>query len=387
MCTITADLLQIYFFEGFRSGENCMNDTDIILPASQSNNVPIVLASSDYYVPFMTVTVQSVIERRSENFFYDFILLHSGISEEAQYMVASIAKGIDNVSIRFVEVTSDLSKYSYNFREGYTQESFYRIVMMDILSSYDKAIYLDCDVIAVSDVAELFQMDLGDNLVAAARDIDGISNWYFDHDGRRNYISDIMGLKDPEEYFQSGVVLFNLKELRNTFQIQEIIEVTCAPQIVWGDQDALNILCNGRVKYLGLEWNTIVNYRGVQINNLFVYGPPCLLQEYLDARRQPKIIHYAGTKPWNELRTDMFQYFWEIARNTPFYETIYFRLKENMGSKGSGTGQRRSNIRRIADKLFPKGSVRRERLKKILPKGSRRWDFLKRIFRFALRYE
>lgn len=364
-----------------------MNDTDIILPASQSNNVPIVLASSDYYVPFMTVTVQSVIEHRSEKFFYDFILLHSGISEEAQYMVASIAKGIDNVSIRFVEVTSDLSKYSYNFREGYAQESFYRVVMMDILSSYDKAIYLDCDVIAVSDVAELFQMDLGDNLVAAARDIDGISNWYFDHDGRRNYISDIMGLKDPEEYFQSGVVLFNLKELRNTFRIQEIIEVTCAPQIVWGDQDALNILCNGRVRYLGFEWNTIVNLPSGQINNLFVYGPPHLLQEYLNARRQPKIIHYAGAKPWNEIHTDMFQHFWVIARNTPFYEIIYSRLKEKMIQKKTEASQGRSNVRKIADKFFPKGSARRERLKKILPKGSRRWAFLKRIFRFVLRYE
>lgn len=371
-----------------------MNSIGEIMPAASRNNIAVVLAASTYYAPFMTVSVQSVIEHRSEGFVYDFILLHSDLTEEMQYMISSVAQGLDNVSIRFFQVTSELAECQYNFREGYTPESFYRIVMMDILTQYDKALYLDCDVIARSDVAELFQLDLGEHLIAAARDLDGISNWYFDHDNRRSYISEIMGLPVPEDYFQSGVVLFNLAEFRKTFTLEEIIRVTCAPEIEWGDQDALNILCRGRVKYIGLEWNTIVNYRNRQINDLFVYGPLELFQEYLLARSTPKIIHYAGTKPWNELGTDMFQYFWRTARETPFYEVIFSRLAEHTLSSGAAGGKKenqrkegRSNVRRLADKVFPKGTRRRELLKRMLPKGSRRWDFLKRVFRFALRYE
>ena len=40
----------------------------------------------------------------------------------------------------------------------------------------------------------------------------------------------------------------------------------------------------------------------------------------------------------------------------------------------------RSGARKLADKLLPKGSKRREFAKLILPKGSRRWNFCKQIY-------
>lgn len=359
---------------------------DKITPAFQENNIAIVLAASNEYAPYMAVTIQSVIDSSNNQYNYDFILLHSKITKETQHAIETMKENHINVSIRFIEIEGQLSKYNYNFREGYSPESFYRIIMIDILSSYDKVLYLDCDTIAMSDVAELFQTDLENYLIAATRDIDGISNWYFDHDNRRSYISDVMGLSSPEDYFQSGVVLFNLKMMRKTFTLDEIIQVTCSPKIIWGDQDALNILCNGYVKYLDLEWNVVVNYGGTQINDLYVYGPPQLFQEYLLARSNAKIIHYAGTKPWVNINADMFQHFWRVARETPFYEVIFLRLMENSKKIPKLTCQKQhvSNVRRLADIYFPKGTRRREILKKIIPKGSRRWNFLKKIFRFVI---
>ena len=41
---------------------------------------------------------------------------------------------------------------------------------------YDKVLYLDSDLIVKGDVSELFNVELGDNLLAAVRDIDFLGN-------------------------------------------------------------------------------------------------------------------------------------------------------------------------------------------------------------------
>lgn len=361
------------------------NDRVVLYPAFAENNVAITLAASAEYAPYMAVTIQSVIMAGTSSYNYDFVLLHSDIPEPIQCTICAMADGHPNVSIRFFNIAEQTKSYSFNFRSGYTAESFYRIMMIELLKEYEKIIYLDCDVIALTDLSELYKIDISNYLVAAARDIDGISNWYFNHDGRRDYMSNVMGLKDCGEYFQSGVMLFNLTQWRSTYSIEQILDVACADYIVWGDQDVLNILCKGKVKYLDMKWNTIVDVQD-QVNDLFIYGRPELLDAYFEARRAPKIVHYGGSKPWRQFQVDMFPYFWKAARSSPFYDLIFERTVEyNLQKLGAPEIEYRSNIRRLADRLMPKGTRRREFLKRLLPKGSRRWNCLKKIFGFIIK--
>ena len=58
-------------------------------------------------------------------------------------------------------------------------------------------------------------------------------------------------------------------------------------------------------------------------------APFALYNEYLKARKNPKVAHYAGyQKPWHVPTCDFAEYFWKYARQTVFYEEILTRLSE-----------------------------------------------------------
>lgn len=314
------------------------------LPAFSERNVPIVLASSAYYAPYMAVTIRSVLATGSTENNYDFILIHSAISQEDQQAICSLAEEFPNAVIRFLKIKDQFSQYKFNFRNdaAAATESFYCVLLQALLPNYDKVICMDCDVVVLEDIFNLYHIDLGNCLIGAVRDVDGIGQCYAEAlgknpskkmTGRTIYMLETMGLSRVEDYFQSGVMLLNLKEWRNTFTIERIAEIACADWIVWGDQDTMNILCKNRVHYLDQRWNVIVNHKGKQLKMLANYGPTEILQEYTEARKAPAIIHYAGTKPWDEPLTDLFPFFWRYAVETPFYGEILSRVNNAVYQK------------------------------------------------------
>lgn len=288
--------------------------------------IPIVFTSSAYYAPYMAVTIQSVIDSSSEEYDYELIILHKEIDKKTQSRLTNMISAHINFSIRFYEVKEALDQHNYNFREGYSPESFYRVVMVDLLTEYDKVVYLDCDLIVKHDIARLYiDTELGNNLVAAAIDIDGLASSFSNHDGRKEYMISYLGVKDLHDYLQSGVMIFNLKEWRNTYTLQEIVDAACDDEVMFGDQDVLNKLCHGRIKFMDMSWNTIINHRKRQLEELLYLAPADVMEMYLRARKEPKIVHYGGTKPWDYPDCDMAFYFWEEARKTDFYDDIIGR--------------------------------------------------------------
>lgn len=314
-----------------------MENSTPLLPAFTRNNIPIILASSPYYVPYMATTIQSIIDNSSSANGYDIIVLHKSIPEKDQELVTKMAEGHSNISIRFLKPDESIIENQFNYREdaAAASESFYCVLLQEMLPSYDKVICMDCDVIVLDDLSELYNTNIEGYMIAAAHDPDGIGNAYADAAnksnvdimrGRAAYMTDVMRLQKIDDYFQSGVMLLNLVEFRKTYTVDEILTVACADYVVWGDQDTMNILCKDRVKYLGLEWNLIVNHRNIQLSALEKYGPKSLLDQYYEARKHPRIIHYAGAKPWKLMNVDLFPFFWEYAAKTVFYDEIAQRL-------------------------------------------------------------
>ena len=299
------------------------------LPAFSKHNIPIVLASSAYYAPYMAVTIQSIIDTAGDSYNYDIIIFGNQIADEDRQLIISQSLGKSNISICFVNVDNEIEHIGYNFREGYAVESFYRVLLMKLLPQYDKVIYLDSDVIVKKDLAILFQHDLQGYLVAAARDPDGIKCYYQNFKNRALYMDEVLGLDAPECYFQSGVMLFNLEQWRKTKTIEDVLDIACSPKLIWGDQDALNVICRNRVLYFDMRWNTVVDgYRG-RVKDVKEWASPSVVNEYLEARQNPYIIHYAGVQPWKNETVDMAEHFWPVAKRTPFYPEILKRVEEN----------------------------------------------------------
>jgi len=312
-----------------------------LYPAFTINNVPIVLASSAYYVPYMVVTIISIMENSTVDNNYDFIILHKEIDAKEQMKICKNVESYKNCSIRFLKVSEDLTGKEFNFRKDVAsaQESFYCVLLQEILTNYKKVICLDCDVIVLKDIAQLYHQDVSGYLIAATKDPDGIGNSFADlkgintvekMKGRADYLLNILKLDSIDSYFQSGVMLLNLDEWRKTYTLTDILSVACADWIQWGDQDTMNVLCRNKVKYLDLRWNLIINDKGKQLKMALKSKQMKLVNEYLDARANPYIIHFAGSKPWLKNNVDFDKVFWRYASVSSYFDTIKERIDNRL---------------------------------------------------------
>ncbi len=359
---------------GYRLGElqiALFKNTDpveAVIP-SDKKAVPVVLAANDYYAPILCTCLESIREHISETVSYDFAVFHTDITKQNQDRISSIFKASGNVRLQFINISSIVADYKLDAREHITTETFYRFLILDIMKNYEKVIYLDCDLVVNADLAELYQTELGDSLIAAVRDVDFIGQLNIPGATTLSYSRETLKLNDPWQYFQAGVLIFNVPQMRRLTTVTELLELADKDLYRYSDQDILNVLCQGRVTYLDPRWNHIFDCHGERIRNVIVWDPVPLYEEYMEARKNPYIIHYAGfCKPWDEPSEEFGEVFWDYAGRTPYYEVLVQRLAKHMADTAvfeNNKKQHMSPKSRIIYFFLPDGSPRRDKAREI----------------------
>lgn len=334
--------------------------------------VPVVFAADDNYSPMLGTAIASLAQNASDETLYDIVVLSRGISGRNQTLIRRALDGKPNISLRFFNVGRLVANYKLTVNEHITEETYYRFLIQWILPDYPKVLYLDSDLVVNADVAELFATELGDALLAAVVDVDWAGNCNLrSGDDRCGYARKTLGMKDPYAYFQAGVLLLNTAGMARLHTLEEWLKLAAVPHI-YNDQDVLNAECEGRVRYLDLSWNVLVDTGRVEA--AIKHAPVQMFKDYLASRENPRIVHYAGgIKAWNEPDTDFADLFWWYARQTPFYETLLKRMGRKTTSdswplmKDSFLYEQgsRSLPRKVVDVVLPYGSERREIVKKL----------------------
>ena len=90
------------------------------------------------------------------------------------------------------------------------------------------------------------------------------------------------------------MILFNLDEFRKTYTVDEMLEYATSYDWELLDQDVLNHFAEGRVKYLDMRWNVVMDWRDIRIARIIGIAPKHIFEEYMQARKDPYIVHYAG---------------------------------------------------------------------------------------------
>ena len=75
-------------------------------PVYSDNEIPIVLAVNDGFVPYMMTFIQSVVSNNSSHSNLDFIVLHQNITEANQALVKHEYSNREDISVRFCDVKS-----------------------------------------------------------------------------------------------------------------------------------------------------------------------------------------------------------------------------------------------------------------------------------------
>lgn len=264
-----------------------------------NKNVPIFFACDENYVPYLDVAIISIIKNASKNNNYEITILENNISKESKKKLLKHSKG--NISISFHDTNKIIEPIKEQLPNVfyYGLAAYFRLFIETAFPQYDKVIYLDCDVVLLTDVAKLYDTDLGDNLVAAVYEQNTDRDPMF-----TNYVRDIVGIP-PHTYFNSGVMVMNLKEFRNFGVQKKFIEMLTTYNFdsLAPDQEYLNVICHDRVKYLPTGWN----------KHSFPEAPEGDLN----------LCHFAlANKPWHYKETINSEYFWKYAKDSDFYDEI-----------------------------------------------------------------
>ncbi|MDF2923202.1 MAG: hypothetical protein K0R57_2116 [Paenibacillaceae bacterium] len=346
-----------------------------LLPVFDDNQVVVALAANDNFVPIAATCIQSIIENSSKKYNYDIVMLESDITTYNKNLLLTMIENQDNISLRFFNAARLLKGYNLQANAHISVETYFRFLIQSILPKCDKVLYLDCDLVVKSDIAELYNSDIENYLLGAAYDPDFLGQINGADLSTKKYSKEVLKMKDSYQYFQAGVLLFNIKAMRSKFTLEQWLKFA-TKKYKYNDQDVLNIYCEGQVKYIDMAWNMLSDCNRYRVNFVIKAAPYHIYQDYLKARNNPKIIHYAGfLKPWHRPDEDLAFEFWNYAKRTPFYELLLFRMNEgaawhvaynlDRGNRHRVFRRLTSVPRKIVDIVFPKGTKGRAVLKKI----------------------
>lgn len=293
-------------------------------PAFEKNNIAVAFAANDVFVPYMATMIYSIIATGSKDNNYDFVVLESGISTQNQQKLHEMAEPFENVSLRCVDVTEYIEGYTFfvGNKENFTKESYYRLLLPELMGEYEKVLYLDGDMVALTDVAELYRTELGDKLLASSRDLCGMIAYYNPLVDLKKYRDKELGIKEPDNYFIAGMLLFNIPAFRKQYSTEYLLRFATSRDWRQHDQDVLNVLCQGRTKLVSAAWDVMAP----EFNE---YLPKELKAELEESLANPKILHFGGDmKPWLCMDAPFGEHFWRYAAQTPYIQEIIRRRLE-----------------------------------------------------------
>ena len=350
--------------------------------------VPVVFAADNNYVAQLTTTIYSAMRNASPDRYYDVTVLEKDIAWERQEtMRRFFAERFGNMNLRFADVKREIAGYDLTTSNAHISiETYYRFLIQKALPFYGKVLYLDSDIVIRGDIAQLFDTELGNNLLAAAHDVDYLGNLNINDGIRMTYTRETLGMKNPYGYFQAGVLVLNTDAMRKAYTVRQWLEYASEPSYIYNDQDVLNVHCEGRVTYLPWNWNVMHDCAN-RVANVFSYAPDAAYDAYMASRLDPQIIHYAGfEKPWTKPDCDFADVYWSYARDTPFYEMLMQRVAQAAAQHAEEVARQvaaevAANARPTHDRAVGEGSPLRKVIDPIAPIGSRRREALKAVGR------
>ncbi|GAB4233162.1 MAG: hypothetical protein Kow0049_16440 [Stanieria sp.] len=218
----------------------------------------------------------------------------------------------DNCYIDWIEASEckilqdKLNLLKRKFKNIKITPHYYRLFLPYLVPNlFDKVIYLDCDLIINQDISKLWEIDLENNYLLAVQDM--YIPYVSSYAGIKNF--EDLGVSAKAKYFNTGVLVINLREWRNENVCEKVFEYTFknASNLNNYEQEGLNAVAVEKWKEIDPRWNqqiSIYSYSSYK-------DSPFTENTYKEIINDPYIIHLSGVvKPWTSAReqpaTDLF---------------------------------------------------------------------------------
>jgi lipopolysaccharide biosynthesis glycosyltransferase len=231
----------------------------------------LVLACDDNFVAYASVFSRRAAGLSSEKF--PIVIVSDGVTEENKRLARAFCP-----QISFVEAGLLLGSLDFNTTATLTRATYLRLFLDEILADFDRVVYIDSDMSPLVDLSPLLRMIPKASPVMATYSLGPTIEPLY----RRLPLSREAG------YLQGGLQIFDLKAVREERIFKSAIQFALdhPEKCELVDQDALNVVLQGRWQVLDWRWN-VMNF---------------------EARHFPKpfyIRHHGGhRKPWSANKSE-----------------------------------------------------------------------------------
>lgn len=277
--------------------------------------VPVVFAFDDGYALPASIAISSLLKHRKPDTEYDVIVLYEKLSKRTIARMQLVCP-----CIRWVRVDARGLK---DVPRGWSGiETYYRLLMAELLPEYEKVIWSDVDVLFKCDLSELFSMDVtGSEWAGIPAERQDEPNGVHTH---------FEGNSKPYIYMP-GLMIANLKLWREENLQDRFFAVIrdYGDRLKMFDLDILNLAAKA-ISEIPFDYCVLENvYLSDDITKAKEY--PWLSNTYsketlLAARENPKILHFAGSnvKIWLREPAEIPDYYWDYIRDSPFFNKAYY---------------------------------------------------------------
>lgn len=245
-------------------------------------NIPVVMISDDNFVMQTCVAITSLWLNKEPKTVYEVNVVMAECSAESEQRF----KAVEKADCRINLVKASLEQYKDIRQMAHISIAcLLKFDICELLSQYDKLLYLDGDIVVRRDLAELYETDLGNNYVGA--------------------VKELYCMKKDDGCINAGIMLFNAKKMRD----DGMRDILVAKRRSLGDRSSMdqqtyNMVIKGKIRYLSIRYNCVpgrlvgdvkMHYTIQQLNELYGTSYRHAKQVIDDAA----IIHFAtGNKPW-----------------------------------------------------------------------------------------
>lgn len=240
----------------------------------------LVLACDDNFVAYASVVARRVSSLSSDKF--PIVIISDGVSEESKRLAQKFCS-----QISFIEASHLFGSTQFYTTPALTRATYLRLYLDEILADFDRVTYMDSDMTPLVDLSPLLRMVPKASPIMATYSL-----------GPNHQVYSNLPLAREAGYLQGGLQIYDLKAIREEGIFKKAIEFAHQnpEKCLLVDQDALNVVLQGRWQVLDWRWN--------------VMNP--------EARYLPKpfyIRHHGGvSKPWSADKSECEHYiikYWE----------------------------------------------------------------------------
>lgn len=246
--------------------------------------IAVCFSADDKYAPWLGGCICSVLKNALPDDCLDFYIFEDAISSRRKSELQKLLINTPH-QIYFLSVPFDKFPQLELTHDHLSRATFGRLMMGELLpDSLERVIYLDCDVLVLSSLRPLAEIDLHGKVLGAVEDL-GVERF------RRQGTHPWNISNGP--YVNAGILSIDLLAWKKNNTKEKILQYLQRPQypLRFEDQDALNFVLAKQIQILDPRWNAQMYWLEKDYNNY----PPC----YRQALESPFIVHFAArTKPW-----------------------------------------------------------------------------------------